>query len=186
MLGYPRNLGWVAVQRRWLVVVGLSLLVAAAGAPAGAHFRSHADPDDPDDPDIARAILRIHTVEDERHVAGKTVFFPHLNGMVENTDLYVRFDSRGANRTDFYALMADEEGYIYAGLYRRGGDPVSGIHPRVSFDPESGIRIFRFRFPKTLLNADKHIRWRVEAAGFDWGDEEVNVDLAPDAGWFEH
>ena len=66
--------------------------------------------------------------------------------------------------------------------FRRGGREVpNGIQPTES----DNARIIRFRFPRRLLHASKHVRWRVIVDSTMSADETA-VDQAPNAGWFVH
>jgi len=166
---------------RRLLRIGLAALVLAMPSAAGAYHLVHSDPRDaPDGFDIQRTRLR--APEDD--LVGKVVFFEIEYGYWD-WDLKVRFDSRGNDRTDYFALITgriDYGGDGSADLYRRGGRLVEQI--LYSFDSAEGV--LRFHFPEELLNATHDVRWRWEIDSYDQKDGVGDLDLAPDAGWYDH
>lgn len=152
----------------------LAITVTAQGAHA--HFVSHPDPQDtPDGFDLERVRLRL----DDEDLVGKAVTYGDWPCC---WTLAVKFDSRGNDRLDYYALIewdGASGGIISRQLHRRGGRPVQRI--RVRADWQDGE--LRFRFDESLLNATKHVRWRVVASS--WLADEDWQDLAPDSGWFD-
>lgn len=162
----------------------LGLLIVGLFAPsAGAHFRSHADPRDTEGfgtpPDRARIDLeRMRVRVENGDVVAKMAVYGRLPGWGE---VRLAFDSRGGHRTDRYAHVWWDEasgGWLDRGLYRRGGDRDDEVHARKSDD------VIRLRFPRALLNASRHVRWRVTATLES--SEGTFVDRGPDSGWYEH
>ncbi len=171
------------VKRSRLVgIVGL-LTLALLAPSAEAHYRSHRDPRDTEGLgtpgnrsriDIERVRLRI----DDGDVVVRIATYGRLAGWGE---LRVFFDSRGGPRMDRYAYVGWDDasgGWLERSLYRRDGDRVTDVHAR------KGREVIRLRFPRSALDATRHVRWRVSAT-LPSADGTF-VDQAPDAGWYAH
>lgn len=170
-----RRLGRENPVRRFLCF-GLLLMIVATSQVASAHYLSHSDPQDtPDGFDIKRVRLRM----DDGDLIGKIVSYEDRTCCWE---VVVDFDSRGNGRMDYYAYISFEaaSGGLFADLRRRGGRLVDSIRART--DGADGA--LRFRFPASLLDKTKDVRWRVATGS--WLADEKWQDLAPDAGWFDH
>jgi hypothetical protein len=163
-------------------VVGLMILTLLAPS-AGAHYRSHGDPRDTEGLgtpgnrsriDIERVRLRIEDGDVVARIA--TYGRPAAWGEVR-----VFFDARCGPRMDRFAYVVWDDasgGWLERGLYRRDGGRVTDVHARKSDD------VIRLRFPRSALDATRHLRWRVSAVLPS--ADGVFVDRAPDAGWYEH
>jgi hypothetical protein len=159
-------------------LIGLALAIAfASPQPASAHYLAHTDPNDSPRPDMR--VVRFTEARDPHLAIIRIRTYEGLHPRKDEPFFDVFIDSRGGDDWNVRASWFYDTGsgeHDVCSVYTRGGRYLT------SCDFKRKVRFLRISFKWKLLNANKHVRWRVEG-----GKSFTTSDLAPDSGGFyEH
>lgn len=165
---FPKSQGGRPLGAGWMVF--LCCLVLWTSTPASAHFLNHHDPDDAVG---GLDLSAVHLWEYQQE--GLFSLVVNTYNQIEGHGRFIGwFDSFGDSRWDYALIMRVPSG---CRMIARVGRPSTVIFAgRV--DPTRAHCLFQVR---SGFRRTKHIRLRAWAKV-----DNVIVDRAPDAGWFQH